>query len=63
MEDVFQIEGGKCNDQERLKKEKKSKPEQERCFSLGLATLSGPVAVDEERFVEAAKIEGNVRKS
>ena len=30
-------------------------PEWGRCFSMGLATLSGPVAVDEERFVVAAR--------
>ena len=29
-------------------------PDRERWFSMGYATLSGPVAVDEERFVVAA---------
>ena len=28
--------------------------ERGRCFSMGYATLSGPVAVDDERFVAAA---------
>ena len=28
---------------------------QERCFSMGLATLSGPVAMDEERLETAAR--------
>ena len=31
-------------------------PERERCFSMGLATLSGPMAVDEERLEAAARI-------
>ena len=30
-------------------------PERGRCFSMGYATLSGPVAVEEERLEEAAK--------
>ena len=30
-------------------------PEQGRCFSMGSATLSGPVAVDEERLEAAAR--------
>ena len=30
-------------------------PEQGRCFSMGYATLSGPVAVDEERLEAAAR--------
>ena len=34
---------------------RKSIPERERCFSMGLATLSGPVAVEKERFVAVSK--------
>ena len=34
---------------------KKSMPEQGRCFSMRWATLSGPVAVDEERLEAATK--------
>ena len=50
IEDVFQMEGKECKVQERLKMwRRKSMPEQGRCFSIGEATLSGPVAVDEER--------------
>ena len=30
-------------------------PERGRCFSMGKATLSGPVAVDEERLEAAAR--------
>ena len=30
-------------------------PERERYFTMGQATLSGPVAVNENRFVEAAR--------
>ena len=30
-------------------------PERGRCFSMGQATLSGPVAVDEERLQAAAR--------
>ena len=56
MEDVFQMERKECIDQERLKMcWRKSTPERGRCFSMGWATLSGPVAVDEERFVAAAR--------
>ena len=48
------MEGKECKDQKRLKTfRRKSMPEQGRCFSMGLATLSGPVVVDEERFVAA----------
>ena len=36
MEDVFQMEGKECEDQERLKMlRRKSMPERERCFSMG----------------------------
>ena len=44
-------------DQEKLKMcRTKSMPERERCSSMGYATLSWPVAVDdEERFVAAAR--------
>ena len=36
MEDVFQIEGKECEDQEKLKmKRRKSMPERGRCFSMG----------------------------
>ena len=36
MEDVFQMEGKKCEDQERLKMwRRKSMPERGRCFSMG----------------------------
>ena len=42
--------------QERLKMcRRKSMPEQEKCFSMGYATLSGPVTEDEERFVSAVR--------
>ena len=30
-------------------------PQRGRCFSMGWATLSGPVAVDEERLAAAAR--------
>ena len=30
-------------------------PDQERCFSMGCATLSGPVPVEEERLEAAAR--------
>ena len=56
IQDVFQMEGKKCKDQERLKRcRKKSMSDRGRCFSMGWATLSGPVAVDVERFVGAAR--------
>ena len=56
IEDVFQMEGKECEDQERLKMwRRKSMPERGRCFSMGYATLSGPVAVDEERLEAAAR--------
>ena len=56
IEDVFQMEGKECKDQERLKMSKrKSMPERGRCFSMKYRTLAGPVAVDEERFVAAAR--------
>ena len=36
MEDVFQMEGKECEDQEKLKMcRRKSMPERERCFSMG----------------------------
>ena len=36
IEDVFQMEGKKCEDQERLKMyRRKSMPERGRCFSMG----------------------------
>ena len=36
IEDIFQMEGKECKDQERLKIcRKKSMPEQEWCFSMG----------------------------
>ena len=36
MEDVFQMEGKECEDQERLKMwRRKSMPERGRCFSMG----------------------------
>ena len=48
--DVFQMKGKECKDQERLKMcRRKSMPERGRCFNMGLATLPGPVAVNEER--------------
>ena len=56
IEDVFQMEGKKCKDQERLKMcRRKSMPERGRCFSMGYATWSGPVAVDEEKFEAAVR--------
>ena len=33
-------------------------PERGRCFSIGQATLSGPVAVEEERLEAAARNSG-----
>ena len=36
-------------------------PERGRCFSMGLATLSGPVAVDEERLEAAARSSARVK--
>ena len=49
------MEGKECKDQERLKMcWRKSVPEPGKCFSMRWATLSGPVAVDEERFLAAA---------
>ena len=50
------MEGKECEDQESLKVwRRKSMPERGRCFSMGKATLSGPVAVDEEKLEAAAK--------
>ena len=43
-------------DQERLKiYQRKSLPERGRCFSMGQATLCGPVILDEKRFVAATR--------
>ena len=54
IEDFFQMEGKECKDQERLKIcRKKSIPKRGRCFSMGQATLSELVALDEES-LEAA---------
>ena len=51
IEDIFQMEEKEGKDQERLKMcRRKSMPERGRCFDMGLATLTGRVAVDEERF-------------
>ena len=56
IEDIFQMEGKKCKVQERLKMlRSKSMPERGRCFSTRQATLSGPVAVEEERLEAAAR--------
>ena len=45
-----------CRDQERLKMwRKKSTLKRGRRFSMGWATLSGPVAVDEDMLEAAAK--------
>ena len=55
MKDVFQMEGKECKDQERLKMCRKSMPERGRCFSMGKANLSKPMAVDEERLESAAR--------
>ena len=56
IEDVFQVEGKQCKDQETLKmRRRRSIPERGRCFTIEKATLSGPVAVDQERFVAAAR--------
>ena len=56
IEDVFQIKGKEYNDQERLKMcRRKPMPERGMCFSMGQETLSGPVAVDEERFMAAGR--------
>ena len=52
MEDVFQMEGKVCKDQERFKLRKRKSMPEERCFIMGLATLSGSVSVDER--LEAA---------
>ena len=47
IEDVFQMKGKECKDQERLKMcRRKSMSERGRCFCMGWATLSEPVAVD-----------------
>ena len=60
VEDVFQMEGKECEDQERLKMyRRKSMPERGRCFSMRYATLSGPVAEDEERLEAAVRISAN----
>ena len=56
IEDVFQMEGKECKNQERLKMcTRKSMSERGRCFSMREATLSGPVAVDEKRLEVAAR--------
>ena len=54
--DVFHMKGKECEDQERLKMcTKKSMPERGRCFSMGQATSSVLVEVDEKRLEAAAK--------
>ena len=54
IEDVFQMEGKECEDQERLKMcWRKSMLEQGRCFSM--KSLSGPTAMDEERLEASAR--------
>ena len=56
LEDVFYMEGKECTDQERSKMcGRKFMHKRERYFSMGKATLSGPAAVNKERFVAAAK--------
>ena len=46
------MEGKECKDREISKMRiKKSMQQRGRCFSMGKATLFGPVAVDGERFV------------
>ena len=56
MEDVFQMEGKECEDQERLKMwRRKSMPERGRCFSMVEATLFGLVVVEGERLEAAEK--------
>ena len=56
IEDIFQMEGKEGKDQERLKiRRRKSMQDRGRYFGMGSATLSGPVTVDKERFVAAAK--------
>ena len=56
MEDIFQMEENGCKDQELWKMfGRKSIPERGRCFSIVLTTLSGAVAVDEQRFVVATR--------
>ena len=56
IKDVFQMEGKECKDQKTLKMcRRKSMPERRRCFSMGYAIFLGPVAVDEKKFVAAAK--------
>ena len=55
-EDVLQVEGKECEDQERPKmRRRKPMPERGRCPSMGQATPSGPVAADEERPEAAAR--------
>ena len=50
------MEGKECKVQKQLKmSRRKSMPERGRCFSMGWGTLSGPVAVEEERFEAAAR--------
>ena len=53
--DVFQMDEIECEDQERLKmRRRKSMPERGRCISMGLATLSWPVAMEWERLEAVA---------
>ena len=56
IEDVFQMDRKECEDQEGMKMcRRKSMPERGRCFCMGYVTLSGPVAVDEERLEATAR--------
>ena len=64
IEDVFQMEGKECKNQERLKTcRRKSMPGRGRYFSIRYSTLSGLVAVDEERFVAVARNSAGQRGS
>ena len=59
IEDVFLMEGKECKYQKRLKmRRRKFLLKRGRCSSMGYATLVWPVAVDDKRFVVAAKNSG-----
>ena len=61
IEDVFKIKEMECKVLERLKI-RKSMPERERCFSIGWATFSGPVAVKGKRLEAAARSSAGKKK-
>ena len=51
----FQVEEKKCKNQEKLKVLRRCMPDRGKCFSMGLATQSGPVAVEDEGLDAAAR--------